>query len=136
VVVIDCLARGRENEDVEDGTNIEPSESPPTELGQRGQNPKIKRNETKLNAGNADLSPRAQGAIYGTRRIDATGVKWKGGRRSRGAEHSHSTPRGISNLATSANSACREPLVIMEEEASIHPEKGAFNRLPPNVIER
>jgi hypothetical protein len=48
VVVIECLVgEKRENEDVEDRTNIEPSESPPIELGQKGQNLREKK-ETRL----------------------------------------------------------------------------------------
>jgi hypothetical protein len=49
VVVIECLVgEKRENEDVgEDMTNIEPSESSPIELGQKGQNPR-KKKETRL----------------------------------------------------------------------------------------
>lgn len=44
--------------------------------------------------------------------------------------------KGISNLDASANSACRGSLVIMEEDASSPRETGAFDRLPPKVIEQ
>jgi hypothetical protein len=63
-------------------------------------------------------------------------IKWKEEEVRGGGAQPLFLQRGISNLAASANSACREPLVIMEEEASIHRETGAFDRLPPNVIER
>ena len=111
---------------------------------------------TKLNAGIAESAPRAGLPSYlwqqglGAGAIDAA----TDGRGLRGALETRrggraeaqplSLPRSVClqgfnlrspNLATRANSACRQPLVIMEEEASILHNTGAFDRLPPNVIE-
>lgn len=57
-------------------------------------------------------------------------------RRHEGGWDAQPLSKGISNLDASANSACRGSLVIMEDDASSPRETGAFNRLPPKVIEQ